>query len=252
MLIALPNAYGDAATNMAIDAAILEGLPKGLAVFRHYGWLEPAVTFGYGQSYESVAAITSAGLSSTASADFAVPLTLCRRLTGGGIVDHRDDWTYALILHPSLACAKTPATELYEHIHRAIGRALESLDIETQLAPCPKTCNSEMTRPRIPKDASQCFVTPAANDVLRSDGRKIAGAAMKRNRHGLLIQGSLDRAALPQDFDCVYFQRELLEQLASALSIPNGSLEDIRPLFNSERIEREKQRFESREWNHRR
>ena len=54
MLIALPNAYGDAATNMAIDAAILEGLPKGLAVFRHYGWLEPAVTFGYAQSYESV------------------------------------------------------------------------------------------------------------------------------------------------------------------------------------------------------
>ena len=75
---------------------------------------------------------------------------------------------------------------------------------------------------------------------------------MKRNRHGLLIQGSLDRAALPQDFDSVYFQGDLLEQLASALSIPNGSLEDIRPLFNSERIEREKQRFESLEWNHRR
>ena len=37
MLIALPNAIGDAATNMAIDAALLAHMPVGLAAFRHYG-----------------------------------------------------------------------------------------------------------------------------------------------------------------------------------------------------------------------
>ncbi len=263
MLIALPNAFGDAATNMALDAALLESLPEGLAAFRHYGWLEPAATFGYAQAYESVASVYSGGQSSTSAADRVIPPTLCRRLTGGGIVDHRNDWTYALVLHASLPAASIPATTLYEKIHRAISQTLDGMGIENQLAPCPKACaktNPIMSR-RSPEERrrnpisnlpSQCFVTPAANDVLRADGQKIAGAAMKRSRHCLLIQGSIDRAALPEDFDYIGFQAQLIEAFATALDLPIGSLEDIRPLFKSERIEREKQRFASAEWNQRR
>jgi hypothetical protein len=75
---------------------------------------------------------------------------------------------------------------------------------------------------------------------------------MKRTRHGLLIQGSLDRSALPPAFDYPTFQAQLLTQLAAALHLPLGQLEDIRPLFNSARIEQEKQRFASEAWNQRR
>lgn len=261
MLIALPNAFGDAATNMAIDAALLESLPTDLAVFRHYGWTEPAATFGYAQAYASV-------VSEFASCSHA---TLIRRLTGGGIVDHRNDWTYALILHAALPAASIPATALYERLHRAIARTLDGLGLETRLAPCPKLCDnphppraldalrakpgaSRIPHPasRIPDPASQCFVTPAAHDVLRADGRKIAGAAMKRSRDGLLIQGSLDRGALPENFDFVTFQAQLIEALATALELPTGTVEDFRPLFQGERIQQEKQRFASDEWNWRR
>jgi lipoate-protein ligase A len=289
MLIALPNAFGDAATNMAIDTALLESLPTGLAVFRHYGWTEPAATFGYAQAYASV-------VSELASCSHA---TLVRRLTGGGIVDHRNDWTYALILHAVLPAASIPATALYEHLHRAIAQTLGGLGLETRLAPCPKLCDnphppraldarkvktgasripdpasripypasripdpashipdpaSRIPDPasRIPDPASQCFVTPAANDVIRVDGRKIAGAAMKRNRDGLLIQGSLDRGALPENFDFITFQAQLIEALATALELPIGTLEDFRPLFQGGRIEKQKQRFASDEWNWRR
>lgn len=238
MLISLPNAFGDTATNMAIDSALLESIPEGLAAFRHYGWLEPAATFGYSQTYTEVANTTGNDLA------------LCRRLTGGGIVDHRNDWTYALVLHSSLPCATTPATALYQQIHTAIRATLNAFQIDSHLAPCPRKCSETAnTRSDAP---SQCFVTPAANDVLRADGQKIAGAAMKRNRHGLLIQGSLDRGALPETFNYATFQQQLIEQLATELGLPTGQLEDIRPLFNSERIQREKERFTSEAWNLRR
>jgi len=237
MLIALPNAFGDAPTNMAIDAALLENIPEGLAAFRHYGWLEPSATFGYAQHYTEVELSTGKHL------------TLVRRLTGGGIVDHRNDWTYVLVIHSSLPCAATPATELYAQVHRAISLSLIEMGIKSHLAPCPRHCDEA---PQANDTPSQCFVTPAANDVLRPDGQKIAGAAMKRNRQGLLIQGSLDRAALPEAFDFAAFQEHLLTQCATALDLPLGELEDIRPLFNSECIEREKQRFFSEAWNERR
>lgn len=237
MLIALPNAFGDAATNMAIDAALLESMPEGLAAFRHYGWTEPAATFGYSQRYKDVKNTVEGGI------------TLCRRLTGGGIVDHRNDWTYALILNNKLAVASLAATEIYEHIHRAIGHTLAAQRIENSLAPCPRNCDFKPTKGDSP---DQCFTSPAANDVLRSDGQKIAGAAMKRNRSGLLIQGSIHRGAVPESFDYGAFQNELVAELASRMKISQGELEDIRPLFKSEIIKKEKVRLASKEWTQKR
>ena len=86
MLIALPNAFGDAATNMAIDAALLAHMPVGLAAFRHYGWQEPAATFGYTQQYHKVVTELASGYAPIEPAE--VRTTLTRRMTGGGIVDH--------------------------------------------------------------------------------------------------------------------------------------------------------------------
>ena len=52
MLITQPNAVEKAVISMAIDALLLESVPKGTATSRHYGWLESAATFGYAQSYK--------------------------------------------------------------------------------------------------------------------------------------------------------------------------------------------------------
>lgn len=244
MLLSLPNAFGDAPTNMAIDAALLETMPEGLAAFRHYGWLEPAATFGYAQTHKDVQETIGGN-----------ELSLVRRLTGGGIVDHRNDWTYALIIHSSLTCATIPATEIYKLIHRAISLSLGEMKIESHLAPCPRACTSPdpaSHTPDPPDLVAQCFVTPAANDVLRPDGQKIAGAAMKRNRYGLLIQGSVDRTVLIEDLDFTKFKRHLLRNFSVALGLTIGAVEDIRPLFNSQLIEDKKQKFSSKEWNQRR
>lgn len=234
MLIELPNAFSDAATNMAIDAALLSTLPEGLAVFRHYGWTEPAITFGYTQRLNDVQAVVD------------TELTLCRRLTGGGIVDHRNDWTYALILNATAPAASLPANDLYTFVHQAIQNALSSQALETQLAPCPRKCGETPVAPST--SASQCFVSPAANDVLLPCGQKVAGAAMKRTRNGLLVQGSIDRATLPETFKFDHFQDTFVQELQTLLQIQTGTVQDLRMLFQSDEIESEKLRFASNEW----
>lgn len=236
-LVLLPNAFGDAATNMAIDASLLDALPPGIAVFRHYGWTEPAITFGYTQRLAEVQAACPDGL------------RLCRRLTGGGIVDHRNDWTYCLALEAELAAAQMPATDLYATVHSCIREALAAQSIPSQLAPCPRHCGEP---PAVHEGPEQCFVQPTANDVVHANGTKIAGAAMKRTRRGLLIQGSIDRGALPDDFNDTQFADTFQQALSRALTIPIGTAEDLRTLFDGRRIQTERQRFASEAWHNKR
>ena len=219
---------------MALDAALLYTLPKGIAAFRHYGWTEPAITFGYTQRISEI------------NATFSEELRRCRRLTGGGIVDHRNDWTYALALQTDLPPAHRPATELYATIHRCIQLALESQSIQSQLAPCPRACGKLPAKERTGPE--QCFVQPTANDVIHLDGTKIAGAAMKRCREGLLVQGSIARDALSDDFDYQTFAEAFQQALANELAIPIGTVADLRTLFDSRRIQQERERFESATW----
>lgn len=237
MFVTLPNAFGDSATNMAIDAALLETLPEGTVVFRHYGWIEPCCSFGYSQHYGEVAAHTPDSV------------TLCRRMTGGGIVDHRNDWTYALIIDQSASCAAISSTDLYGRIHRALSDALARQNVTTQLAPCPRKCDE--TKAKVP-GPDQCFVQPVMNDVLHPEGAKIAGAAMKRTRKGLLIQGSVDCGPLPRELDFEFFSQSFSNLLARDLEILQHQPEDLRPYFPSDVIEREKEKFASNQWTLRR
>ena len=156
-----------AADNMALDEAMLEAMPRlQRPLLRFYGWTEPAATFGYFQKYTEVAATT--------------PLRpLVRRPTGGGMVPHDCDWTYAVAFPPGHAWYELKAEESYRRIHDWLREAFARLNIPTELAPCCKK-----TLP------GQCFIGYEKYDLLWH-GRKIAGAAQRRNKLGLLIQGSL-------------------------------------------------------------
>ncbi|MEM8868068.1 MAG: hypothetical protein AAGC73_07340 [Verrucomicrobiota bacterium] len=237
MLIELPNAFGDATTNMAIDAMLLAKMPAQHVAFRHYGWLVPTITFGYTQTYSEIAQIQPDGVA------------LCRRLTGGGVVDHRNDWTYCLILGHQTEAAQTPSIKVYAQVHRAIQFALNEQQIQAQLAPCPRQCDAT---PEKPPGPDQCFQLPVANDVLNQQNQKIAGAAMKRNRNGILIQGSIDRASLPEAFNAHHFQKTFIRQLTETLQIELGQSDDLQPLFNGPMIAEEKSRFQSKAWLQRR
>ena len=157
----------DAAFNMALDEALLEAMPRlQTPVLRFYGWMEPAATFGYFQKFSEVAAAT-------------LLRPLIRRPTGGGIVPHDVDWTYAAVFPAGHEWHSLKAEESYRRIHDWLRRAFAELNIETALAPCCKK-----TLP------GQCFVGHEKSDLLWH-GKKIAGAAQRRNKLGLLIQGSV-------------------------------------------------------------
>src|SRR4029077_16539069 len=49
------------------------------------------------------------------------------------------------------------------------------------------------------KNSDACFANPVVSDVMES-GRKIAGAAQRKTRSGLLHQGSIQRANLDERF----------------------------------------------------
>ena len=163
----LNSGPGEPALNMAIDEALLLGVARlERPVLRFYGWTEPAATFGYFQAYDAIARWT--------------PLRpLIRRPTGGGLVPHLSDWTYSIAIPPTHGWFELAAQASYRAVHEWIRQAFLLLGVETVLAP--------EARHDVP---GQCFVGAEKSDLLWR-GRKIAGAAQRRNRHGLLIQGSV-------------------------------------------------------------
>jgi lipoyl(octanoyl) transferase len=155
------------AFNMALDEVLLGKISEsGSPVLRFYGWTEPAATFGYFQKYAEVAAATKLR-------------PLIRRPTGGGIVPHDADWTYSFAVPPNHEWHLLKAEESYRRIHDWLRLAFAEMKIETELAPCCKK-----TLP------GQCFAGHEKYDLLWN-GKKIAGAAQRRNKLGLLIQGSV-------------------------------------------------------------
>lgn len=239
MLLQLPHAFGTAAHNMAVDATLLETIPKDAALFRHYGWTEPSITFGYTQNLSKL----------LPSVD--PDCQLCRRMTGGGLVDHRNDWTYALIFGQQVRSGQASANELYQSLHGCIRSALSELAIATHSAPCPRSC-SGASEAAPAKRSSHCFTAPVQHDVLSSDHAKLAGAAIKKTRHGLLIQGSIDQAQLAQDFNYHAFVTRLLQHLAIQFQLKQTPLDDFRPLLPASRIAALQQQFSSDAWTQKR
>jgi lipoyl(octanoyl) transferase len=153
--------------NMALDEALLESAPElACPVLRFYGWTEPAGSFGYSQRWAEIERMT-------------LLRPLVRRPTGGGLVPHDNDWTYSLIFPPEHSWYLLKAAESYRRVHEWLRDAFALIGVPATLSP--------HRQKEIP---GQCFIGAEKDDLLWL-GRKIAGAAQRRTRDGLLIQGSV-------------------------------------------------------------
>jgi lipoate-protein ligase A len=184
----LPVRTAGAAENMALDFLLLQRYPEASAPrFRHYEWRRAAFTFGYSQKIEFVRASLPVGET----------FDLCRRPTGGGVVDHRNDWTYALVLPRGHPLYDGRAAQSYRAVHECLAASLRDLGqpADLKMEANPATGNSQ--------PAGVCFQRAEVHDVInRQSGAKIAGAAQKRNKHGLLFQGSIEKSAVgPLDWE---------------------------------------------------
>ena len=162
-----------AALNMAIDEALLE--TAEVPTIRFYQWDHPALSFGYFGKFTEVSAHST-------------ERDLVRRWTGGGIVFHGNDLTYSLVIPATDAAFSESPMSIYEKIHAALRAALAA-----------SGQNVELAATVAPKISDSCFANAVRADVL-SNGRKVAGAAQRRTRRGLLQQGSIQGIDLTENF----------------------------------------------------
>lgn len=166
-----------AALNMAIDEVLLREMHESEAkipVLRYYDWLRPSLSIGYFQKWRE-----------TLEASELESLDVIRRWTGGGKVDHREDLTYTLVVSRDHSFYYLPPAENYRWVHRQVVAALQQIG---KRALVTDTVDSFSPRG---DHSPNCFDRPVQFDVVDDDGEKVAGAAQRRTRWGLLHQGSV-------------------------------------------------------------
>ena len=183
-----------AAMNMAIDEALLEYAT--IPLIRFYRWRSSALSFGYFGRFIDIAR-------------YQCERDLVRRWTGGGIVFHGEDLTYSLVIPTSDTAFAESSISIYEKIHQALCDALSETGWRAVVAVVDSDPGSATvaTRTGISDAGYSCFANPVRADVM-IDGRKIAGAAQRRTRRGLLQQGSIQGIDLQSDL-AQRFAREL-------------------------------------------
>src|SRR5205807_9977598 len=215
------DAARPAAMNMAIDEALLE--MANLPAIRFYRWRSPALSFGYFGRFADVVA-------------YAAQRDLVRRWTGGGIVLHEDDLTYSIIVPRNDPVFAGSSMSIYENVHRALCEALSVIAKHADLLAVAAVCDRRTIQDRsvhsweitgreinatvTDRRYNDCFANPVRADVM-VNGRKVAGAAQRRTRAGLLHQGSIQHVDLGNG---------LAERFASELS------DRCSPKFLDERV----------------
>jgi lipoate-protein ligase A len=230
----LPDRTAGAAENMAVDFLLLQRYPRAVPRFRHYEWRGPAFTFGYSQK------ITFIRSQLPADGHF----DLCRRPTGGGLVDHRDDWTFSLVIPRGHPLEELRATQSYREVHEVLAAALRAQGVAAVTKPCTDQPAADGA-PAGP--AGVCFQRAEVYDVVHgSSGEKIAGAAQKRNKQGLLFQGSIAKAAAGAAVDWLRFGDDFAAGIATAL---NAEIQPTPwPDFNEDELDGLIEQYSSPEW----
>lgn len=167
------DVFRSAAENMALDETLLGWtLASGAAGIRLYHWDHPASTIGYFER--------SGPHSDSATAS---PV---RRFTGGGLVEHGEDLTFALAIPTRSDLARNDTATRYRRIHEALAAAL--IDAGVSTSPVP---------PDHGATPGPCFMHPVPWDLIDpGSGKKLAGGAQRRSRGAVLHQGSV---RLPSD-----------------------------------------------------
>ena len=194
---------------MAIDQALLETATA--PVLRVYDWDRPSVTAGYSHDLHAIA--------------FDGPVV--KRWTGGGIVWHGGDATYALVVPMADPWSKTRPLDSYREIHGALADQLNA----SGFGPCRLASEDDR------KSGSLCFEAPALHDIVSTSG-KVAGAGQRRSRLGLLHQGSV-KLRLAAEF-WQRFAARLAREVIALDELPTTVLEQANDWVRT--------RYATREW----
>jgi lipoate-protein ligase A len=162
---------------MAADEALLQAAQRGLASLRFYGWAEPTLSLGYFQPERL-----------RREHPRLASLPYVRRPSGGAILVHHHELTYALALPPGQPWQGGPPAQTWlKRMHGLIGAALADLGVSVR---AHVRCEGDEC------PGSLCFRHFADGDLLLG-GAKVAGSAQRRQRGALLQHGAILLAQSP-------------------------------------------------------
>ena len=153
---------------MARDEAMLGRAADGVAALRCYAWSSPTVSLGYFQP-------AAERLGSPRES-----LPWVRRATGGAMLVHHHELTYAFAL-PAGREWQPPGTPWICRAHYAVRDELRALGVETRAVLCGE---------EVKLGPALCFSHQTAGDLL-CGGRKVAGSAQRKSRGALLQHGGI-------------------------------------------------------------
>ncbi|MBT3482559.1 MAG: hypothetical protein HN457_14140 [Opitutales bacterium] len=226
----IPDATHTAAKNMAHDFLLLNRYhPSDALRIRHYEWTRPSYTFGLSQAFSYIRSEID-----HPTAD------ICRRPTGGGVVNHQEDWTYSLVIPTGHPLGNDQPLDIYKKVHDCIiaAMATQGSDVALNLSA------PESSTPGV------CFNKPEVYDVvLRNFPSKVAGAAQKRSKAGYLMQGSIWKPIVP-NMEWNQFYNDFILEIGKAADA------EIQfkawPEWKDSEESQLSQQFDSDDWNKRR
>ena len=171
----IDSGTGSAAWNMAVDEALLRSFGEGdLPILRLYRWEKPALSFGRFSQPEST--LTAAALQSGGPA-------YTRRMTGGGILVHGGDLSYALIV-PQAFIKMRGVRESYRYLCRFLLTLYRRLGLEAAFANDRKAMQTS---------GDVCLAGKERYDIVIGD-RKLGGNAQRHTHKAMLQHGTIPRS----------------------------------------------------------
>ncbi len=159
--------------NMAVDEHLFRTAAERAVTFlRFYRWRTPTVSLGHSQDAAKVLDVEFCR---------AHGIACVRRITGGKLVLHHREVTYAVASSDSTLFTDN-LRDSYKLISQALIRGLELMGLRPKAADATPDGYAKGTMP--------CFASPA-RDEIELGGRKIIGSAQKRAGPAFLQHGSI-------------------------------------------------------------
>ena len=144
-------------------------------VLRFYFSSEPWISMGYSSRLPHLNPLPLKGGEGRVRG-----LSVTRRITGGGRVEHGRDVMFSLVARKADDASFSSVRMSYLKIHEAVKSALEGLGAPARFFRCDE---------KLPK-GDDCFLYPIATD-LGVGNRKVAGGGQRRSGQALLHQESI-------------------------------------------------------------
>jgi lipoate-protein ligase A len=175
----------DGASNMAVDESLLDSFDpeRSTPVLRLYGWNPPALSFGRFQDAGKVLDLERCRANG-------VPVV--QRITGGGVIYHADELTYAIVCAPRHLPEEATVKESFRFLTGFLLTFYRELGLSAAYA-----ADAPEDMSRLGRRTPFCFAGRESYDIL-IDGRKIGGNAQRRMKNAIFQHGSIplmDRVA---------------------------------------------------------